>query len=145
MRSALLAALILLAPATPAQPPASVWSVDFVRTKPGLHSDYLEFSRLNWAAVRDEMKRAGAVKSFMVITATSQAEGEAPFGAWDVMLVTEYASRAAYDAREQSYEAAVALLRKPGEPWPRPVNGRGPRALAEIAGSTVLDTFHLVR
>lgn len=139
MTLALVASVLMFVQAALPAQTASVWSVDFVRTKPGLRADYLEFARLNWAAVREEMQREGAVRSFLVL---EESPGEhASATEWDVMLVTEYASRAAYDAREESYQRAVARLREPDQPWPRLVNGRGPRMLADILSSSVLDTF----
>ena len=112
-----------------------MWAVDLVRTKPELRADYLEYINANWMPVREEMKRQGGVSSFRVLTAPADKAA-----AWDVMLVTEYPSRAAYDAREGSYEKAVASTRGPGQ-GPRLIRGRGARELAEITASYALDTF----
>ena len=135
MRTLMMLTWLAAAPFGAAPQDASVWAVDLVRTKPELRADYLEYVSANWVPVREEMKRHGAVSWFRVLTAPADKGG-----GWDVMLVTEYPSRAAYDAREASYEKAVARTRGPGQ-GPRLIRGRGARELAEITGSYALDTF----
>lgn len=110
-----------------------MWAVDFVQTKDGQFADYLRYVDANWRKAREEMKRDGAVVSFAVLT---EPNGED----WDVMLLTEYADLAQFDAREQSYQQAIARLR-PNGGGPTLIDGKGARDLADIKSSRVLQPW----
>lgn len=109
-------------------PPATapLLAIDLMRTLPGEQADYLRFFERNWAAARAEVQRQGDVVAYEVIA-------REPDGVeWDVMLVTEYASREAFDRREATFGA---LFERP-EFTMKPVDGKGPRDMAEFVGSS---------
>lgn len=92
-------------PATTAAPDAgdSVWSVDLVRTLPGAQADYVRSIETNWANARRLARERGAVLSYRAFVAPpDSARG------WDVLLMTEYADSAAWQAREEVFQAIFA-------------------------------------
>ncbi|HYB95792.1 MAG TPA: hypothetical protein VEC39_12505, partial [Vicinamibacterales bacterium] len=112
-------------------PSDAVWAVDFVKAKPGELENYVAYCRANWALAREEMKAAGSVLSYRILV------DESDHHEWDVMLITEYRDRAAFDAREQAYQAAIARIRPAGQ-RPTLINGKGARDLADIRYSRTL-------
>lgn len=109
---------------TAAQPAAgqTVHAIDFVRTFPGEQADYLRFNELNWAAARAAAQEEGAVVGYEVLAREPKGEE------WDVMLVTEYASEEAYAQREAIF---AELFERP-ELAMKPIDGKGPRDMAEF-------------
>jgi hypothetical protein len=104
-----------------------VLAIDFVRTFPGEQEDYLRFIEWNWARARAAAQEEGFVVGYEVI-AREPDEAE-----WDVMLITAYADEAAYADREEHF---ARLFERP-ELAMRPVDGKGPRDMAELVGSGV--------
>lgn len=75
---------------------ASIWAVDFVKTKDGQQENYLKFIENNWAKARAFMKTRGIVRSYQVLLRpASQVNSE-----WDVLLITEYSDQPGYEKRE---------------------------------------------
>ncbi|MEM6328029.1 MAG: hypothetical protein AAF791_13015 [Bacteroidota bacterium] len=97
-----------------------------MRTLPGEQADYLRFIETNWAVARAEVARQGDVVGYEVLA--REPDGEH----WDVMLITEYASRDAYERREATFGA---LFERPAFQM-KPVNGKGPRDMAEFVGTS---------
>ena len=82
---------------------ASVWAVDLVRTAPGRQADYLRSIEANWASARGLARDEGAVRSYRALATEPDT-----LRAWDVLLLTEYADRPAYDGREVLFERIFA-------------------------------------
>jgi len=119
----LLLGISACAPARSVQAPArtdTVLAIDFMRTLPGEQADYLEFVRLNWMEARKAAIEEGAVVRYEVLAREPAADE------WDVMLVTEYASRQTYADREAIFQR---LFERP-ELATKLVNGKGPRDMA---------------
>lgn len=113
------------------QDQGTVWVVDFVKTKNGLRDDYLKYVETNWASARAEMVKQGTAVSYQVLESPTASRD------WDVLLMTEYASMTQFNAREESYVAALNVVRPNNAP-PTPVNGRGMRDLADVRFTTLL-------
>lgn len=129
----LLAVLSLAACASPsptAAPTDTVFAVDFMRTLPGEQADYLRSLRLNWMRARDAAADEGFVIRSEVLVREPRADD------WDVMLITEYASREAYDDRETLF---ARLFDRPEFALQR-VDGKGPRDMATFVDSEVTVT-----
>jgi hypothetical protein len=73
----------------------SVWSVAFIRMKPGMETAYLNYLAGSWKANQEALKKEGLVISYKVLT----TEGHTP-GEWNVMLMTEYKNLATMEANE---------------------------------------------
>ncbi|HEX8564728.1 MAG TPA: nuclear transport factor 2 family protein [Pyrinomonadaceae bacterium] len=104
---------------------ASVWAVDFVKTKGGRQADYLQFIEQNWAQARAFMKEKGIVSNYQVLSLSQNQAVE-----WDVLLMTEYKDSSAYEKREAVFNE-FAEYRKTSQ------NGQkgdkiNPREISEI-------------
>lgn len=133
--SILIAASILCVLEGRAQPPSSIWAVDFVKTKEGQFDDYMKFNGANWVKAREEMKRQGTILSYKVLTLPQDAAGE-----WNVLLMTEYADMKMFEAREKSFQAAVDKIRPAGE-GAILINGKGARQMADIVFSKLFTSY----
>ena len=77
------------------RPAQTVWSVDLIRTMPGAQAEFLRTIEMNWGTARTIARQQGAVRSYHALAATpDSARG------WDVLLITEYADSASFNARE---------------------------------------------
>ena len=83
----------------------SVWSLAFIRMKPGMESAYLNYVAGDWKKEQEAMKQAGYVLSYKVLA----TEGHTP-GDWNLMLMTEYKDMASMEANEQKAEALAQKL-----------------------------------
>lgn len=126
-RSLIFFAVLLLSFAARPAAAQTVLAIDFVRTFPGEQSDYLRFIERNWAAARAAAQEEGAVVGYEVLAREPQGAG------WDVMLVTEYASEEAYARREEIF---TELFERPDLAM-KPVDGKGPRDMAEFVESGI--------
>lgn len=86
--------------ATPAINPESVWSVDLVRTLPGMQAAYLESIKANWAGAR-----AVALRDEHIVSYRAMATPPDSLSQWDVILLTEYPDSIAYEQREDTFRA----------------------------------------
>jgi hypothetical protein len=100
---------------------ASVWAVDFVKTKAGEQENYLKFVEQNWAKARSFMKDKGIVADYRVVSAPAADKAQ-----WDVLLMTEYVDQAGYERREAVFEE----FRKSNPAVP--VGGKNSREMSEI-------------
>ena len=78
----------------------SVWSIAFIRMKPGMETAYLNYLAGPWKANQEASKKEGLILSYKVIT----TEGHTP-GDWNVMLMTEYKDLATMEANEDKADA----------------------------------------
>ncbi|MCM3874317.1 MAG: hypothetical protein ND895_26810 [Pyrinomonadaceae bacterium] len=80
----------------------SVWSIGFIRMKPGMDTAYLNYVAGDWKREQEALKKDGQVISYKVLQ--TEAHGAADF---NLMLMTEYKDLATY---EKNLEKADALL-----------------------------------
>ena len=62
----------------------SVWTIAFIRIKPGMDTAYLNYLAGPWKANQEAAKKEGLILSYKVMS----VEGHAP-GEWNLMLMTE--------------------------------------------------------
>jgi hypothetical protein len=72
-----------------------VWTMDFIKVKPGMFGPTLGYLDDNWMRVREEAKGQGAVLSYHRIAEDGSREGDRT-----IVLLTEFKNPAAYAARE---------------------------------------------
>ncbi len=77
----------------------SVWSITFVRMKPGMDTAYLNYLSTDWKQEEEAYKKAGYVLSYKVLS----TEGHSPTD-YNLMLLTEYKNMAALEANEQNMD-----------------------------------------
>jgi hypothetical protein len=77
--------------------PGSVWSIAFIRMKPGMESAYLTYVANDWKREQEALKTAGAILSYRVISAEAHGPTD-----WNLMLMTEYKDLATYEASDRT-------------------------------------------
>ena len=80
----------------------TVWSIGFIRMKPGMDNAYLNYVAGDWKREQEAMKKDGQIVSYRVLQ--SEAHGTGDF---NLMLMTEYKDLATY---EKNQEKADNLL-----------------------------------
>ncbi len=80
----------------------SVWSIGFIRMKPGMETAYLNYIATDWKRNQEELKKDGQSLSYKVL----RTEGHGPTD-WNLMLMTEYKDMATREANEAKEEALV--------------------------------------
>ncbi len=73
----------------------SVWSVGFIKMKPGMETAYLTYIAGDWKREQEALKRDGQILSYKVLT--TEAHGSSD---WNIMLMTEYKDLATMEADE---------------------------------------------
>ena len=80
----------------------SVWSIAFIRIKPGMDTAYMNYLAGSWKAEQEAQKKDGNVLSYKVLS----VEGHTP-GEFNLMLMTEYKNLATMEANEDKAEAVA--------------------------------------
>jgi hypothetical protein len=80
----------------------SVWSIGFIRMKPGMETAYLHYIATDWKREQEELKKDGQSLSYKVL----RTEGHGPTD-WNLMLMTEYKDMATMEANVAKEEALV--------------------------------------
>jgi hypothetical protein len=80
----------------------TVWSIGFIRMKPGMETAYLNYVAGDWKREQDALKKDGQIISYKILQ--TEAHGSTDF---NLMLLTEYKDLATY---EKNLEKADALL-----------------------------------
>lgn len=80
----------------------SVWSIGFIRMKPGMDTAYLNYIAGDWKREQEALKKDGQIISYKVLQ--SEAHGAGDF---NLMLMTEYKDLATF---EKNQDKADALL-----------------------------------
>jgi hypothetical protein len=82
----------------------TVWSIGFIRMKPGMDTAYLNYVAGDWKREQEALKKDGQIISYKVLQ--TEAHGSNDF---NLMLMTEYKDLATY---EKNLEKADALAQK---------------------------------
>lgn len=78
----------------------TVWDVGFIRMKPGMESAYLHYIATDWKRNQEELKKAGLIVSYKVLTTEPHNPGD-----FNIMLMTEYKDLATMEANEAKEDA----------------------------------------
>ena len=73
----------------------SVWSISFIRMKPGMDTAYLKYVSSEWKREQDALKKDGQILSYKVLTTEAHGSND-----WNIMLMTEYKDLATMEANE---------------------------------------------
>ena len=129
--------LLLFAGAGKAQSPSHdekpVWTMEFIKVKPGMFGPTLGFLDDDWMRVRAEAKHQGAVLNFHRI-----AEQGGPQSDGNIVLLTEYKSQAAYDSREKLFES---IRRQLSETTSAVIRPHKAEELYDTVGTRVFQDF----
>jgi hypothetical protein len=80
----------------------TVWSIGFIRMKPGMETAYLSYIAGDWKREQEALKKDGQIVSYKILQTEAHSSSE-----WNLMLMTEYKDLATY---EKSLDKADALL-----------------------------------
>ena len=78
----------------------SVWSIAFIKVKPGMNTAYLDYLAADWKKEQEALKAAGIILSYKVIGVEAHTPAD-----WNLMLMTEYKSLAAMEASADKADA----------------------------------------
>jgi hypothetical protein len=82
----------------------TVWSIGFIRMKPGMETAYLTYIAGDWKREQEALKKDGQIVSYKILQ--TEAHGSTD---WNLLLLTEYKDLATY---EKNLERADAMLQK---------------------------------
>jgi hypothetical protein len=77
-----------------------VWTMEFIKVKPGMFGLALGFLDDDWMRVREEAKHRGAVLSYHRIGEQAGAQSDG-----NIVLLTECKNQATYDGSEKLFES----------------------------------------
>lgn len=80
----------------------SVWSIAFIKVKPGMEVAYLNYLSGSWKAEQDAAKKEGLILSYKVLS--TEAHGASDF---NLMLMTEYKDLASMEAGQEKFDALI--------------------------------------
>jgi hypothetical protein len=80
----------------------SVWSIGFIRIKPGMDTAYMNYVAGEWKAEQEAQKKDGNILSYKVLSVEGHTTNE-----FNLMLMTEYKNLATMEANEDKAEAVA--------------------------------------
>lgn len=80
----------------------TVWSIGFIRMKPGMETAYLNYIAGDWKREQEALKKEGQIVSYKILQTEAHGSND-----WNLMLMSEYKDLAAY---EKSLDKTDALL-----------------------------------
>ncbi len=83
----------------------SVWTLAFIRIKPGMDSAYLNYIATDWKRIQEAAKKEGLILSYKVLTTEGHTAGD-----WDLILMTEVKDLATLEANDRKAEALEQRL-----------------------------------
>ena len=78
----------------------SVWTVTFVKVKPGMNEAYMNYLTGQWKANQEAMKKDKLILSYKVLTTETHGSDD-----WNMLLMTEYKDLATMEANEPKADA----------------------------------------
>jgi hypothetical protein len=78
----------------------SVWTLAFIRIKPGMDSAYLTYLTNDWKRIQEAAKKEGLILSYKVLVTEGHTAGD-----WDLILMTEAKDMATLEANEKKADA----------------------------------------
>ena len=83
----------------------SVWTVTFVRVKPGMGTQYLGELAQTWKQVMDEARKQQMIVSYKILGGNPGNRDD-----WDLMLLVEQKNWGAFDGADAKFDAIVEKL-----------------------------------
>jgi hypothetical protein len=79
--------------------PGTVWTVTMIRVAPGMDQMYMQYLSGQFKKGEDAQVKAGLQKSYKILRTLDDG------GAWNLLILREYASLAAIEANEEKADA----------------------------------------
>jgi hypothetical protein len=83
----------------------AVWSVSFIKVKPGMLDVYMRDLAVQRKKLMDEAKKQGLIVSEKILVGNSNGRDD-----WDLMLMVEYKNWAAFDGLSEKFDALALKL-----------------------------------
>lgn len=83
----------------------SVWSITFIKTKPGMTYDYLRSLASTWRKVNEQAKKEGLILSYKILSGDAVNRDD-----WDLLLLTEHKNMASLDGLDEKYQAIAIKI-----------------------------------
>jgi hypothetical protein len=83
----------------------SVWTVTFVRVKPGMSQMYLRDLASTWKQVMDEARKQQLIVSYKILGGNPGNRDD-----WDLMLLVESKNWAAFDGADDKFDSIVEKM-----------------------------------
>jgi len=73
----------------------TVWSIGFIKMKPGMDTAYLNYVAGDWKRQQEALKKDGQILSYKVLTTEAHGSND-----WNIMLMTEYKDMATLEVNQ---------------------------------------------
>ena len=83
----------------------TVWSISFIKVKPGMFDVYLRDLAVQRKLLMDEAKKQGLIVSEKMLSGSASGRDD-----WDLMLMVEYKNWAAFDGLSAKFDALALKL-----------------------------------
>jgi hypothetical protein len=80
--------------------PGSVWTMNFIRMKPGMDTAYLNYLASTWKGEQEAMKKEGLIVSYKVLTMEGHSTQD-----FNIVLMTEFKDLGSMEANEAKADA----------------------------------------
>jgi len=88
----------------------SLWSIAFIRMKPGMETAYLNYLTTDWKRGQEAAKQEGIILSYKVLSTESHGGND-----WNLLLLTEYKDLATMEANEAKSDTLTQRVIGPDE------------------------------
>jgi hypothetical protein len=78
----------------------TVWTIGFIRMKPGMETAYLDYVAGEWKRDQEALKKDGQIISYKVLQTEAHGSND-----WNLMLMTEYKDMATREANQDKEDA----------------------------------------
>ncbi len=85
--------------------PGTIWTMAFIRMKPGMDTAYLNYIATTWKAEQEAMKKEGLIVSYKVLT--TEGHGTQDF---NIILMTEFKDLGTMEANEVKADALAQKI-----------------------------------
>src|SRR5271169_1745064 len=102
--AAMLLPNLSLAQSMPVRPfhDGPVWDITFIKAKPGLGLNYMNWLATEWKTEQEALKKAGLILNYMVVETESHNPND-----FDLMLMIQYKDLATMEANQDKAEAVA--------------------------------------
>jgi hypothetical protein len=83
----------------------SVWTIAFIRIKPGMDTAYMNYLAGQWKTNQEASKKEGLILSYKVMAVEGHTTGD-----WNLMLMTEFKDLATMEANEDKADALAQKM-----------------------------------
>ncbi|WP_417588821.1 hypothetical protein [Owenweeksia hongkongensis] len=85
-----------------------IWSVEYIRTKPGMADDYKKYLAKNYMQVMNKAKEEGLIADFILLEGMPSNEDD-----WDIMILIAVNKYGDMDGMDEKFDKIVAQVFDP--------------------------------